>query len=63
MNFPVVRLLELPQTQPSMNPFATLSSTKTQTNNLVLKSRKGNLTAVVFHLVAAVQEEYDTFKT
>ena len=41
--FPVVRRKsphELWQTQQSMNPFATLSSTKNQINNSVLKNRK-----------------------
>ena len=43
--FPVVRRKsphELWQTQQSMNPFATLSSTKNQINNSVLKNRKTN---------------------
>ena len=45
-----------------MNPFATISLTKNQINNSVLKNRKTTLTAVVFHFVAAVQEQ-DNFKT
>ena len=35
---------------------------KIQINNSVLKNRKTTLTAVVFHFVAAVQEQ-DNFKT
>ena len=42
--------------------FATLFSTQNRINNSVLKNINRNLTAVVFHSVAAVQECY-TFKT
>ena len=59
----VVRSLhQLSKTQPSVNPFATISSTKNQIKNSVLKNRKTTLTAVAFHFVAAVQE-HDNFKT
>ena len=44
-----------------MNLFATLSSTKKHINNSVLKNRKRDSKAVVFHFVVAVQE-HNNFK-
>ena len=47
---------------PSLNPFAALSSTKNQIKISVFKNKKRKSTAVVFHFVEAVQENYN-FKT